>query len=431
MSKRGKVVQAFPFFGAQKEASRKDPHYGWMVALMGLLITIGCHGFARFAYTMILPSMKRGLDLTYTQMGLLGTGNLIGYVLSAVIGGFLAAKYGSRIIITLSMLLTGTTMILTGFSQYFEHALVMRVLTGIGNGGAYVPTMALGSAWFAARRRGLGTGIIAAGIGIGTFISGLWVPHIILSHGLDGWRYCWYYLGTTVFVITMMGFLFIRDRPEDKDLTPIGVEAAPKKSYGSPTSGGSSLGWSLVYKNKKVWYLGLVYFMFGLSYVIYATFFFAYLREEMGLKPIVAGGLWALIGGLSIVSGPIGGHISDRVGRRYGSALLYLMLMISFSIFAGLKSMPGFYMSAVIFGTFAWSIPTVTAATAGDFVGPRLASAGIGFITLLFGIGQAIGPTVGGIVADITGSFTMAFALSAIAAAVGAGGSLLLKTSGS
>jgi MFS family permease len=49
------------------------------------------------------------------------------------------------------------------------------------------------------------------------------------------------------------------------------------------------------------------------------------------------------------------------------------------------------------------------AAAAGDYVGPRLAPAGLGFITLFFGIGQALGPVLGGYLADTTASFTMPF----------------------
>ena len=52
-------------------------HYGWIVIFMGMLTTIAAHGFGRMSYTVILPSMKTALDLTYTQMGWLGTGNFV------------------------------------------------------------------------------------------------------------------------------------------------------------------------------------------------------------------------------------------------------------------------------------------------------------------------------------------------------------------
>ena len=66
-------------------------------------------------------------------------------------------------------------------------------------------------------------------------------------------------------------------------------------------------------------------------------------------------------------------------------------------------------MSAILFGLTAWSIPTIMAAAAGDLVGPRLAPAGLGFITLFFGIGQSLGPVLGGYLADVSNSFMLPF----------------------
>ena len=76
---------------------REKMHYGWIVIFMGLLTTIAAHGFGRMAYTIILPAMKDGLQFDYTQLGLLGTGNFIGYLTMAIIGGFLAARFGTQV----------------------------------------------------------------------------------------------------------------------------------------------------------------------------------------------------------------------------------------------------------------------------------------------------------------------------------------------
>jgi sugar phosphate permease len=412
----------------EKKMGRKRViHYGWIVMAMGLLTTIGAHGFGRMAYTLILPPMKDGLQFTYTQLGLLATGNFIGYLSLAIIGGFLASKFGTRIVIALALALMGITMILTGLAQSLGFAFVMRLLTGFGNGAAYVPAMALGSAWFAAKRRGFATGIVSGGIGAGTLLSGLIVPSILTAYGPAGWRFSWYYLGGAVLVISLITYTFIRSRPEERGLSPIGHE---EETLPEPQTGGEkakSLQWGLVYRVKGMWYLGFVYFMYGFSYIIYMTFFAAYLIKEMGLSQAQAGGLWALVGGLSAFCGIIWGGLSDLLGRKYGSALAYLTLAVAYTVFALIKSPTGFYLSAIIFGLTAWSIPTIMAATAGDYVGARLAPAGLGFITLFFGIGQALGPYVGGKLADITQSFMVPFLLASGVSLLGTVTSLYLK----
>jgi MFS family permease len=417
-------------------------HYGWIVMGMGMLTAIGAHGFGRMAYTLILPSMKDGLHFTYGELGFLGTGNFIGYLSLAIIGGALAAKFGPRIVITLALVLMGLTLILTGLAESFGFAFMMRLLTGFGNGAAYVPAMTLGAAWFAVKRRGFATGIVSGGIGVGTFIAGLVVPPILKAYGPEGWRFSWYYLGIAVLIISGIVYLFLRNRPEEKGLLPIGSEETPsappsgpglKPALGAITGKAAQkatpLQWGLVYRRREMWVLGIVYFMFGFSYVIYMTFFAAYLTKEVGLSQSQAGRIWALLGGLSIFCGVLWGGISDFLGRRYGSALAYLTLAISYLLFALVHSLTGFYLSAVVFGLTAWSIPTIMAAATGDYIEARLAPAGLGFITLFFGIGQALGPAVGGYLADATHSFVIPFLLAAGVSLTGAGLSMKLKKS--
>jgi nitrate/nitrite transporter NarK len=287
--------------------------------------------------------------------------------------------------------------------------------------------MALASAWFAMKRRGFATGIVSGGIGAGTLISGLLVPPILVAYGGEGWRYAWYILGAIALVIAAVVYSFLRSRPEDKGLLPVGADEkdAPPPSPGGPKV--TSLQWSAVYGMPSLWYLGLVYSFYGFSYIIYMTFFAAYLVKEIGLTQAYAGSLWALVGGLSTFCGIIWGHISDRLGRSRGAALAYLVLGLSYIVYALIKTEFGFYLSAVVFGITAWSVPTIMAAAAGDFVGPRLAPAGLGFITLFFGIGQALGPALGGYLADISRSFTVPFLIAGAVSLVGMVASLKLK----
>jgi len=249
----------------KKEVRGFTIHYGWIVMAMGMLTAIGAHGFGRMAYTLILPSMKDGLHFTYAQLGLLGTGNFIGYLSLAIIGGFLAAKFGTRIVITLALVLMGMTMIITGLAQSFGFAFGMRLLTGCGNGAAYVPAMTLASAWFAKKRRGLATGIVSAGIGVGTLTAGFIVPYILNFYGAEGWRFSWYYLGVGVLVLAGVVYAFIRNHPAEKGLSPIGAEEGDPSSIRIEETKAKGLQWGSVYRVKAVWYLGFVYFMYGFS----------------------------------------------------------------------------------------------------------------------------------------------------------------------
>ncbi len=401
----------------------KKLHYAWIIAFTGTLVTILAHGFGRMSYSVILPSMKDGLTLSYTQLGSIATGNFIGYLCLAIIGGFLAARFGVRRVVFISLLIIGVSLFLTGFSNSFIYAFFMRLVTGTGNGGSYVPIMALPAAWFVMKKRGLATGIVSGGIGAGLFFSGIVLPPVISAFGKEGWRYAWFLLGITVFILAFVCYAFLKNNPKEKGLTMYGGEEEQK--------GGPKVTLFSAFKDvvvePEIWKLGCVYFMYGFSYIIYLTFFVAYLTKEMGVAPVAAGRIFAVLGVFSIFCGVIYGWISDVLGRRYGSMIAYLTLMLSYIIFAFWKDYTGFYVSAVVFGIAAFSIPTIMAAASGDAVGGRLAPAGLGFITLFFGIGQALGPAIGGYIKDVTGSFTNAFILSAIVSFAGALGSLILR----
>lgn len=401
----------------------KKLHYAWVIAFTGALVTILAHGFGRMSYSVILPSMKDGLTLSYTQLGSIATGNFIGYLCLAIVGGFLAARFGIRRVVFISLLVIGVSLFLTGFSNSFIYAFFMRLITGTGNGGSYVPIMALPAAWFVMKKRGLATGIVSGGIGAGLFFSGIVLPPVISAFGKEGWRYAWFLLGITVFILAFVCYAFLRNSPKEKGLTMYGGEEEQK--------GGPKVTLFSAFKDvvvePEIWKLGCVYFMYGFSYVIYLTFFVAYLTKEMGVTPVAAGRIFAVLGVLSIFCGVIYGWISDVLGRRYGSMIAYLTLTLSYIIFAFWKDYTGFYVSAVVFGIAAFSIPTIMAAASGDAVGGRLAPAGLGFITLFFGIGQALGPAIGGYIKDATGTFTNAFILSAIVSFAGALGSLILR----
>ena len=401
-------------------------HYAWVIAITGILAFMLAHGFGKMSYTVILPFMKDGLSLTYTQVGLIGTGNFIGYLCVSVVGGFLASRFGARNIIFLSLLVTGVGLFLTGLSDSFSFAFLTRLITGFGNGGVPVPMITLPVIWFSLKKRGLAMGIVNMGVGLGICLTGLLLPYCISYYGLSGWKYAWFFLGVTVFAGSFVCYALLRDHPSEKGLTMCGGDAH-EEQVRAPENVTLRSAMRRVLSESEIWKLGCVYFAFGFSYIIYLTFFIAYLTKELGMHTAEASRIFALLGFLSIFCGLPWGSLSDRIGRRYALTFGCFTLAISFLLFAFYRQPLGAYLSAVIFGLTAFGIPVIVAAAAGDAVGGQLASAGFGFATLFAGIGQAMAPFIGGWVKDTTGTFIAAFALSAMVVLLGAFCSLFLK----
>ncbi len=399
-------------------------HYSWTVLAMSTMVVFGSLGLARFGYTLVLPSMQTALGIENAQAGALASANLIGYLALSLIGGALASRFGPRVVITGGLGLAGVSLLLTGTVETFAAAFVWRAAAGIGSGASNVPVMGLVSSWFGIRRRGFAAGIAVTGSSIALIVLGPLVPALLDAYGDNGWRVCWYVYGAATLILAAAARLVLRNSPDELDIEAFGVTADDP-----PRQTGTALHWGLVYRSGRVWVLGLVYVAFGFSYIIYMTFFFKHLIAQGGYSRESAGGLFMLVGWLSLFCGLVWGAISDHIGRKRTLMLVYLLQAASFSLFALWQSSAGYTVSAVLFGLTAWSIPAIMAATCGDVLGPRLAPAALGFITLFFGVGQALGPSVAGVMADTTGSFDSAFLLAGGVALLGAFGALMIRDS--
>lgn len=393
-------------------------HYAWVIAFTGCLVLALATGFGYMAYSIILPSMRSGLSLTYAQMGLIATAEGVGNTCAALLGGAIAVRFGFRRTIFVSLFVMGVSIFLTGIVDSFAAALLARFVTGIGQGAAIVPVLALTAAWFARRKRGLAAGIVATGLGVGTSLGSIVLPVVIKDFGRDGWRYAWFLLGVIICAVSFVCYAFIRDDPAEKGL----------EMYGGAEAGDTSAVVTLraayrkILTNERMRRLGFTYFTFGFSCIIYVTFLVAYLTNEAGLAAQPAASVFALLGLANLASGVLWGSLSDQVGRGYGLAIAYGALALSCLILVYWQNIAGYCVSAILFGLTMASLPSIGTAAIGDSVGGRLAPAALGGVTLLLGIGQAIGPAVAGWLRDSTGTFVGAFLMAAAVLLLGAVG---------
>ncbi len=387
----------------------KSIYYGWYVVAAGTLCVFAGLGFGRFALGMLLPAMGASLNLTYSQMGLISTSNFVGYLLAVLVCGYLSARIGSRLLIFLALLLVAASMLLVSRADGFVTAAFFYTLTGMGSGASNVPMMSLVASWFGTGQRGRAAGFIVIGSGFAILLSGRLIPYLNQLREVDGWRISWLVLGLIVLVISLICFLVIRDSPHELGLKPVGPEkeSGQKKLPLVEDRG-------LTVTRKDIYHLGMIYFLFGYTYVIYATFIVTTLVQERGFSETVAGNFWSWVGFLSLFSGPVFGTLSDRLGRKSGLILVFSIQMLAYLLVA--LTLPGIflYLSIGCYGIVAWSIPSIMAALVGDYVGPQKTARVFGFITFIFALGQIAGPAVAGFLAEKYGSFSSSFLMAAV-----------------
>jgi MFS family permease len=385
--------------------SRLPFHYGWVIVFIGTLTIFSCLGLARFAYGMLLPAMRSGLALGYDQMGYISTGNFAGYLTSVALTPLLLRRFGPRTLIVAALLLIAGCMLGISRSDGFGTVLGLYFLVGIGGGFANIPAMVLVSHWFRRERRGRAAGLMVAGSGFGIIFSGYLIPRLNLALGPEGWRTGWLVLGLITLGCATAAAVLVRNAPADLGLEPCGpkVSLAPETRVAKELPGGARI----------LLGLGVLYLIFGATYMIYGTFIVTAMVVEFGFPEAQAGLFWSWVGFFSLFSGVLFGSLSDRIGRKGGLMAVFAVQTAAYLLAGSGIGTPALLLSVFLYGLAAFAIPAIMAVTVGDYLGLSRAAAAFSTITIFFAIGQTIGPGAAGVLAEASGTFTTSFLASA------------------
>jgi MFS family permease len=392
--------------------SSQNLHYGWVVVMVGTLTIFACLGLARFAFGMLLPSMREVLGMSYDEMGFLGTGNFAGYLAAVAIAPFLLRRFSPRQMIASALLLISLCMFGIACSSSYLAVLSLYACVGIGSGFANIPVMVLVSYWFRREQRGRAAGLIVVGSGFAIIFSGFIVPFLNAAFSQHGWRVSWLLLGLIVLMVALVAAFLIRNDPSEKGLTPVGV--AQDLEYDPSTGKGQFSPLQILS------HLGALYFIFGATYVIYGTFIVTTMVEEYAFIEVNAGRFWSWVGFFSLFSGTLFGLLSDKVGRKKGLMAVFGVQTLAYLLVGSQLGPLALFGSVMLYGLAVFAIPAIMAAAVGDYLGKARAAAAFSIITFCFAIGQTLGPAVAGMVAESTGTFTGSYLFSAVLTGIAA-----------
>lgn len=387
-------------------------HYAWLIALCGALTLFCCFGLARFSFGMLLPAMRADLGFGYDRMGFVSTGNFVGYLISVGLAPLVLRRVKPRLLVSLALALIALALL--GISQSSSFAVIVGLyaLVGVGGGFANIPIMVLVSHWFRRERRGRAAGLMVAGNGVGIILSGFLIPYLNDVLGADGWRAGWLILGGLILLLALVVGLLLRNDPADLGLEPVGRIQAPPASALIPHEAPGA--------GRVLAQLGLLYAIFGATYLIYGTFIVTTLVEEYGFGEGTAGMFWSWVGFFSIFSGVGFGALSDHIGRKWGLMAVFILQTAAYGL-AGSNFGPwAMFASVVLYGLGMFAIPTIMAAAVGDYLGLSRAAAAFSLLTFCFAIGQTLGPSGAGMLGQALGGFAPAYLLSAASTALAA-----------
>lgn len=383
-------------------------HYAWVVAIIGGIAVFCALGLGRFAFGMMLPSISTSLDLNYSQSGILGFGNLAGYLVAVPLVPSVLRRFGTRTVVAFGLGLMSLSMFAMAMTHGFFWLTGFYFLTGLGSGAVVVSAMSVTTKWFAPSHRGVSSGMVMAGPGFGIILTGFAVPRLQPLYTMAAWQVGWLIFGVITACVAVLAVFYIRNHPRDAGQAPFGRPAKVAGSSAEPMARRA--------KGRLLAHMGLIYGIYGAIYMLYMTFIVTSMVDTYGMTQAQAGGLWSWFGFLCIFSGMLFGGLSDRIGRRAGMAIAFGILAVAFGLVGFGQSVMGLYISVALFGLAVWSIPVIMSASAGDYFGSEGAASALAILTLMFSTGQALGPVISGILAENRGDFSLSYRLAAVAA---------------
>ena len=248
----------------------------------------------------LLPYIRDDLSLTYTQAGWLISANSLAYGISQLPAGWLADRIGPRIVLTIGVAGVGVAGLLIGLAPTYVMLALLLVLLGMAGGGYHPAAVPLVSASVEAKNRGRTLGLHQVGGSGSFFLAPLIVAGIASAFGWRG-TFLAVCVPPIVFGIVfymLLGRLGYGKNAEQK-MYASHAEIAPSPRRLRPLVAVVILG---------IASMGLVYSTISFIPLFIVDHFEGVSNEAAAimLSLIFFGGLWA---------GPLGGYLSDRLGR--------------------------------------------------------------------------------------------------------------------
>jgi predicted MFS family arabinose efflux permease len=375
---------------------------------LALAIALGAAislGITRFAYGLLLPSMRTDLGWTYALAGAMNTANATGYFLGALACPWLMRRFGPSQLLVAGALWASVFMVGSGFVTQTEGLLAQRLLAGMASALVFVAGGLLAARLGAhdPRRSGLLLGIYYGGTGVGIVLSSLLVPVALeAAQGvLHGWRWAWWGLGALCFLFSLV--LVWPARVMATWAAPVAAAGVVPAAFRWRPFGFALAGYTL----------------FGVGYIGYMTFVVALLRSQ-GRSATEITVFYALLGVAVMASSRIWARLLDRFHDGRPLALLNALLGLATLLPALTHAWGWVMLSGLLFGGVFLSVVASTTALVRHNLPQSAWGQGISAFTTVFAAGQIVGPTVVGWIADGAGGLERGLVFSACALWVGA-----------
>ena len=365
--------------------------------MYGLSAGHGIKHFGQGALLIMIPSIRATLGLSDIAIGGISSAQSISSGIANIPAGILTDMFRKKVawILFASMIMVGSGYLLISISPVYWVLLMGVVVVGFGTSMWHAPAFGTLAARYP-RRRGFAMAAHLTGAQVGNTTSPL-IVGFLLAGTIGSWVAFggieWRWLAAFISVPMILPALVVVSR----------FKTAGAESTGSITLGAYFASAKRLLSNRGVLGMALLGAMRGAVHNSFQVFLVIYMREELGYSNTYVGLHIALITMAGIISTPIMGNLSDRVGRR--PVISFAMTAMTVLLFLFLQFDSGIPMMILIavLGLFFFSVMPIINAAAMDMIDKGSEGSGT---ALMFAGGSIVGsltPIIAGIINQSNG----------------------------
>ena len=366
---------------------------GGRAALAGAAALFVGVGIGRFGYPPLIPVIVQEGLVSATAANLAAATNFLGYLAGALSAAGAARRLGLRRALILALALTSVSFLACALPGSGATALAFwRFVSGVTGGLLMILTPRTVLAQVPPERRGMISGLMFSGVGLGMAAAGAALPWI----GARGALYAFISLGA---VTAAAGLASWRLMPAASAAPPTEA-SAPAPRWRGPLLG-----------------LLIAYCGFGAGYAGHTIFMVDYVSRGLGLGYAAGSAAWILMG-----CGAVGGvFFWGRLADRFGAARIVRAAQAAMALFVALAALSAepsvLYLSAFGAGACGIALGALTAQRAAELAGLAAFTQTWAALTILFSLFQAGAGYALAYVFARSGSYPLLFALCAVSLA--------------
>lgn len=275
---------------------------------------------ACLAWIIDSDSFKSQIQLEKHQADWLKSAFFWVYALAQVPAGWLAERFGKRLLMSVLILTWSAFTALTSFADGFGMLLLARIGCGLAQAGAYPIAGSLLSRWANINYRGFASSIVSLGGRLGFVLAPIITVFVISTSG--SWRAAGWIYGAAGIGVAALFWIVFRERPEDHPWA-----SQSERDYLAegrvPDRGNAIKGFPLmaVLTDTSVWLMCGVQFLTNYGWVFVLNSMAGYLKDVKHVSDVQNGIISTVALFIGFFGLLIGGVVIDACSRRFGIRL--------------------------------------------------------------------------------------------------------------